>query len=141
MGTTCCVQKLFLAFRTISVHNTQHVLPMLAKRRASDKDLPVVKLLNSKVLKVKFYHKYISNYEKPWSNWRIINFSTDLSIYPHNVSKCTMQPQHYDLRKETNKLYILCWLCRNITLKKGLVHFAHQSSGYIKVLLLEGCCW
>ena len=35
LGRTCCVQKLFLTFRT------QHVLPMFCKRRASDKDLPV----------------------------------------------------------------------------------------------------
>ena len=32
-----CVQKFFLTFRTIFVHNT----PCSAKRRASDKDLPV----------------------------------------------------------------------------------------------------
>ena len=37
MGRTCCVQKLF---RTISVHNM--FSPCSAKRRASDKDLPVI---------------------------------------------------------------------------------------------------
>jgi hypothetical protein len=36
---TCCVQKLFLTFRTIFVHNM--FSPYSAKRRASDKDLPV----------------------------------------------------------------------------------------------------
>ena len=36
---TCCVQKLFLTFRTIFVHNM--LSPCSAKRRASDKDLPV----------------------------------------------------------------------------------------------------
>ena len=40
MGRTCCAQKLFLTFRTISVHNM--FSPCSAKRRASDKDLPVL---------------------------------------------------------------------------------------------------
>jgi hypothetical protein len=39
LGRTCCVQKLFLRFRTIFVHNM--FSPCSAKRRASDKDLPV----------------------------------------------------------------------------------------------------
>ena len=39
LGKTCCVQKLFLTFRTIFVHNM--FSPCSAKRRASDKDLPV----------------------------------------------------------------------------------------------------
>ena len=39
LGRACCVQKLFLAFRTIFVHNM--FSPCSAKRRASDKDLPV----------------------------------------------------------------------------------------------------
>jgi hypothetical protein len=41
---TCCVQKFFLTFRTIFVHNM--FSPCSAKRRASDKDLPV-KLMSS----------------------------------------------------------------------------------------------
>ena len=49
MGRTCCVQKLFLTFRTISVHNM--FSPCSAKRRASDKDLPV------SVSTVKYYLK------------------------------------------------------------------------------------
>ena len=36
---TCCVQKLFLTFGTIFVHNM--FSPCSAKRRASDKDLPL----------------------------------------------------------------------------------------------------
>ena len=36
---TCCVQKLFLTFRTILAHNM--FSQCSAKRRASDKDLPV----------------------------------------------------------------------------------------------------
>ena len=39
LGRTCCVQKLFLTFRTIFVHNM--FSPCSAKRRAFDKDLPV----------------------------------------------------------------------------------------------------
>ena len=39
LGRTCCVQKLFLTFRTNLVHNM--FSPCSAKRRASDKDLPV----------------------------------------------------------------------------------------------------
>ena len=39
LGRTCCVQKLFLTFRTILVHNM--FSPCSAKRRASDNDLPV----------------------------------------------------------------------------------------------------
>ena len=39
LGRTCCVQKLFLTFKTIFVHNM--FSPCSAKRRASDKDLPV----------------------------------------------------------------------------------------------------
>ena len=44
LGRTCCVQKLFLTFRTIFVHNM--FSPCSAKRRASDKDLPVLKLIS-----------------------------------------------------------------------------------------------
>ena len=39
LGRACCVQKLFLKFRKIFVHNM--LTPCSAKRRASDKDLPV----------------------------------------------------------------------------------------------------
>ena len=39
-GRTCCVQKLFLTFRTISVQNMFSPCP--EKRRASEKKLPVV---------------------------------------------------------------------------------------------------
>ena len=39
LGRTCCVQILFLIFRTIFVHNMFSTCS--AKRRASDKDLPV----------------------------------------------------------------------------------------------------
>ena len=39
LGRTCCVQKLCLTFRTINVHNMFSTCS--AKRRASDKDLPL----------------------------------------------------------------------------------------------------
>ena len=39
LGRTCCVQKLFQTLRTIFVRNM--FSPCCAKRRASDKDLPV----------------------------------------------------------------------------------------------------
>ena len=45
MGRTCCVQKLFLTFRTISVHKM--FSPCSAKIRASDKDLPVMYFVGS----------------------------------------------------------------------------------------------
>ena len=56
MGRTCCVHKLSLTFRTISVHNM--FCPFSAKRNAPDKDLPVPRyfflflqwsLLNAKI--------------------------------------------------------------------------------------------
>ena len=39
LGRTCCIQKLFLTIRTIFVYNM--FSSCSAKRRASDKDLPV----------------------------------------------------------------------------------------------------
>ena len=39
LGRTCCVQKLFLTFRAIFVHNM--FSPCFEKRRVSDKDLPL----------------------------------------------------------------------------------------------------
>ena len=51
---TCCVQKLFLTFRTVFVHNM--FSPCSAKRRASDKDLPVMprSLIGREILRKKF---------------------------------------------------------------------------------------
>ena len=40
LGRKCCVQKLFLTFRTILVHNM--FSPRSPKRRACDKDLPLL---------------------------------------------------------------------------------------------------
>jgi hypothetical protein len=49
LGRTCCVQKLFLTLRTIFVHNM--FSPMFCKKRASDKDLPVLVVLLTGQLK------------------------------------------------------------------------------------------
>ena len=46
LGRTYCVQKLFLTFRTIFVHNM--FSPCSAKWRASDKDLPVTWIILSR---------------------------------------------------------------------------------------------
>jgi hypothetical protein len=48
LGRTCCVRKLFLTFITIFVYNM--FSPCSAKRRASDKDLPVAILIPSGIL-------------------------------------------------------------------------------------------
>jgi len=55
LGRTCCVQKLFLTFRTFFVHNM--FSPCSAKRRASDKDLPVLSIFFTKVLGIKIPSK------------------------------------------------------------------------------------
>jgi hypothetical protein len=46
LGRTCCVQKLFLTSRTTFVHNM--FSPCTAKRRASDKNLPVSTTVQSR---------------------------------------------------------------------------------------------
>jgi len=50
LGRTCCVQKLFPTFRTIFVHNM--FSPCSAKRRASDRDLPVLCTLHALMKKL-----------------------------------------------------------------------------------------
>jgi hypothetical protein len=62
LGRTCCVQKLFLTFRTIFVHNM--FSPCSAKRRASDKDFPVQVNLFQKHL---FLHQLTQNRTKDCS--------------------------------------------------------------------------
>ena len=54
MGRTCCVQKLFLTFRTIPEH-TNMFSTCSAKRRASDKDLPVQDVLHFFLLFLGWY--------------------------------------------------------------------------------------
>ena len=60
LGRTCCVQKLFLTLRTIFVHNLFY--PVLQKRRASDKDLPVLSrtVHESLIIKILFSQIYTS---------------------------------------------------------------------------------
>jgi hypothetical protein len=53
LGRTCCVKKLFLTFRAIFVHNM--FSPSSAKRRAYDKDLPVILYLCNLVIISLFY--------------------------------------------------------------------------------------
>ena len=48
LGRTYCVQKLFLTFRTIFVHNMFSLCS--AKRRASDKDLPLQTFPNPRLI-------------------------------------------------------------------------------------------
>ena len=72
LGRTCYVQKLFLTFRTIFVHNM--FSPCSAKRRASDKDLPVV--ITGKIATIEwevapislFHTPEIMNKNKNWSS-------------------------------------------------------------------------
>ena len=52
LGRTCCVQNFFLTFRTIFVHNM--FSPCSAKRRASDKDLPIPSKENIVISKLNF---------------------------------------------------------------------------------------
>ena len=54
LGRTCCVKNLFLTFRTIYVHNM--FFPCSAKRRASDKDLPVQAKKTSASMTFLFVH-------------------------------------------------------------------------------------
>ena len=53
LGRTCCVQKLFLTFRTIFLHNM--FSPYSTKRRASDKDLPVFTQLINQLIETFFW--------------------------------------------------------------------------------------
>ena len=53
LGRTCCVQKLFLTFRTIFVHNL--FSSCSAKRTASDKDLSVTTYFSLCFLQGKVY--------------------------------------------------------------------------------------
>ena len=57
LGRTCCVQKLFLTFRTIFVLHMFSTCS--AKRTASDKDLPVVFIL---LLSLSYEVKYELSY-------------------------------------------------------------------------------
>ena len=47
LGRACCVHKLYPTFRTIFVHNM--FSPCSAKRRASEKELPVLRVLYPKI--------------------------------------------------------------------------------------------
>ena len=77
VGRTCCVQKLFLTFRTFSVHNM--FSPCSPKRRASDKDLPVWKMdLHSKMT---IYERYTLGFLAKF-------FFTPLLYHPGGCLEC-----------------------------------------------------
>ena len=57
LGRTCCLQKLFLTFRTIFVHNM--ISPCSAKRRASDKYLPVCECFLICMISINIQNDYI----------------------------------------------------------------------------------
>ena len=62
LGRTCCVQKLFLTFKTIFVHNM--FSPCSAKRRSSDKNLPVPNNFNRKTYPSDLPLLFIRKYKK-----------------------------------------------------------------------------
>jgi hypothetical protein len=94
LGRTCCVQKLFLTFRTIFVRN-MFVL-CSAKRRASDKDLPIQVFYPVDITKV--YSFLYQCYAQKWMDFRMHNYRTRAIItrglytfYPlFEVHLCTM---------------------------------------------------
>ena len=68
LGRTCCVQKLFLTLRTGFVHNM--FSPCSAKRRASDKNLPVTT------------HNWFRYFVRPIiRKYKICQFSWQISCY------------------------------------------------------------
>ena len=80
MGRTCCVQKLFLTFRTIYVHNNMFS-PCSAKIRASDKDLPVQVNLCQKFL-------FLQNMRRTCCVHKLFWMSKSISV--HNMfSPCS----------------------------------------------------
>ena len=78
LGRTCCVQKLFLTFRPIFVHNM--FSSCSAKRRASDKDLPVT------------CHAMFGNYDLGIGKNSYIHYTTVHNSVPH---KSVM---HHDIK-------------------------------------------
>ena len=96
LGRTCCVQKLFLTFRTISVHNM--FSPCSAKRRASDKDLLVQVI-------TQFHNAKFSAIT--YSLTKSCNFKIFLTISPSTflLKRCTfLSLYHTEL---PNEVYIL----------------------------------
>ena len=66
LGRACCIQKLFLTFRTTFVHNIFFLCS--AKRRASVKDLPVPKWT---IASLTYFFKYNGFPDHFWFvNWR-----------------------------------------------------------------------
>ena len=117
LGRTCCVQKLFLTFRTFFVHNT--FSPCCAKRRVSDKGLPVPSnILQNRSLRHPSPLKYFD--DSWWSVCGLVylNWLLDLVIY-HKLRR------EYMLCKANNtqncpgwtkmslwvKIVVILWIC------------------------------
>ena len=105
LGRTCCVQKLFLTFRTIFVHNM--FSPCSAKKRASDKDLPVlVVLLTGQLKPARAVLTYLHRTVPPsmglsvWCgvHWLRVSALARANFRPHRpparISTCGCLPMH-----------------------------------------------
>ena len=79
MGKTCCVQKLFLTFRTIYVYNM--FSPCSAKIRASDKDLPVQRQFFNLLHKIIQFSDIMRFSDNFW--WRPkVSLNRDCTVLP-----------------------------------------------------------
>ena len=77
LGRTCCVQKLFLIFKTIFVDNM--FSPCSAKRRASDKDLPVQGPINGERRSLNcLFAFYIINWSFTENDENLAKYSCDV---------------------------------------------------------------
>ena len=75
LGRTCCVQRLSLTFRTIYVHNMFSLCS--AKRRASDKDLPLqsyTKLIEKlfKIVFLPYFYEVVTSQNKWLSTCKLV---------------------------------------------------------------------
>ena len=90
LGRTCCVQKLFLTFRTIFVHNM--FSPCSAKRIASDKDLPVQPLFSLHKIPLSILVLCIKQLDINWWFTSNQNLYIDLVKNLPRIRVTTMQP-------------------------------------------------
>ena len=88
LGRTCCVQKLFPTFRTIFVHNM--FSPCSAKRRASEKDLPVTTFNTDQKRKLSLFHIFYQVIKETIKNCRFI-FQSQSKISWSTLSKRNKQ--------------------------------------------------
>ena len=109
LGRTCCVRKLFLTFRTISVHNT--FSPCSEKRRASDKDLPVyvvsfiIDIPHCTVCKMQHNLEGISCPERGFvPNVTLLRYFFFFSKSKHTMFKC-YESERYNSISNTNPAF------------------------------------